>query len=121
MYLLAGECKWVFSYSLFARLRILHGAQTHPVRTITADNGTEMTGYLALEAALRTRFYFTQPYGAWKRGSIKHLNDLIRRAYPKGTYFTPGTQRDCTRLARRLNSRPRHRFGVQSPEECYVP
>ena len=93
--------------------------QPHPVRTITADNGTEMTGYRDLEASPSTRFYFTQPYSAWQRGSIDHLNGLIRRVYPKRTDFTPVTQQDCTRLARHLNQRPRRRLGFRTPEECY--
>ena len=29
------------------------------------------------------------------------------------------TQRDCDRLARILNSRPRKRLGYRTPEECY--
>jgi IS30 family transposase len=63
---------------------------------------------------------FTQPYSAWQRGSIEHLNGLIRRVYPKGTDFTAVTQRDCNRLARQLNQRPRKRLNYQTPEERYA-
>jgi IS30 family transposase len=79
-----------------------------------------MTGYRYLEQALGTRFYFTQPYSAWQRGSIEHLNGLIRRVYPKGTDFTALTQQDYHRLARQLNQRPSRRLGFRTPEECYA-
>lgn len=105
--------------ALVAQVRPLLGAQPQPVRTITADNGPEMTGYRALEVALGTCFFFTRPNSAWQRGSIEHFNGLIRRAYPRGTDFTAVRQQDRTRLVRQLNQRPRRRLGYQTPEECY--
>lgn len=106
--------------ALVARLRSLLGAQPQPVRTITADNGPEMTGYRALEVALGTRFFLTRPNSAWQRGSTALLNGHIRRLYPKGTDFTPVTRQDCTRLAQQLNQRPRRRLDFRTPEQCYV-
>jgi transposase, IS30 family len=102
-----------------ARLTPSLSDQAQPVRTITAANGPEMVGCRYLERALDSRFYLTQPYGAWQRGSIEHLNGLIRRTYPKGTDFASVTQQDCNRLARQLNQRPRRRLGFRTPEECY--
>ena len=118
-YAVIGKLEACTTDALVARLTPLLRDQAHPVRTITADNGPEMTGYGYLERALGTRVYFTQPYSAWQRGSIEHLNGLIRRVYPKGTDFTEVTQLDCTRLARQLNQRPRRRLGFRTPEECY--
>lgn len=106
--------------ALVARVTQLLRDQPHPVRTITCDNGSEMAGYRYLEAALNCRVYFTQPYSAWQRGSIEHVNGLIRRVYPKGTDFTTISQWDCNRLARQLNQRPRKRLNYQTPEECYA-
>lgn len=119
-YTVIGKLTACTAPAVVARLGALLRAQPHPVRTLTADNGSEMAGYRRLERALATRCYFTQPYSAWQRGSIEHLNGLIRRVYPKGTDFTTVTQQDCTRLARQLNRRPRHRLGYRTPEECYV-
>lgn len=119
-YAVIGKLEACTTEALVARLTSLLRDQAHPVRTITADNGPEMTGYRYLERALQTRFYFTQPYSAWQRGSIEHLNGLIRRVYPKGTDFTHVTQQDCTRLAGQLNQRPRRRLGFRTPEECYA-
>jgi len=119
-YAVIGKLEACTTEALVTRLTSLLRAQPHPVRTITADNGSEMTGYRYLERALPTRFYFTQPYSAWQRGSIEHLNGLIRRVYPKGTDFTQVTQHDCNRLAGQLNQRPRRRLGFRTPEECYA-
>jgi IS30 family transposase len=119
-YAVIGKLEACTTEALVARVSQLLRDQPHPVRTITADNGSEMTGYRYLEQALACRFYFTQPYSAWQRGSIEHLNGLIRRVYPKRTDFTPVTQQDCTRLAQQLNQRPRRRLGFQTPEECYA-
>lgn len=120
-YAVIGKLEACTTEALVARLTPLLRDQPHPVRTITADNGPEMTGYRYLERVLQTRFYFTQPYSAWQRGSIEHLNGLVRRVYPKGTDFDSLTQQDCNRLARQLNQRPRRRLGFRTPEECYVP
>lgn len=118
-YAVIGKLEACTTDALVARLTQLLQDQVHPVRTITADNGSEMTGYRYLEQRLGCRFYFTQPYSAWQRGSIEHLNSLIRRVYPKRTDFTEVSQQACTRLARQLNQRPRRRLGFRTPEECY--
>jgi IS30 family transposase len=119
-YAVIGKLEACTTEALVTRLTPLLREQPHPVRTITADNGSEMTGYRHLERALQTRFYFTQPYSAWQRGSIEHLNGLIRRVFPKGTDFTQVTQQDCNGLAHQLNQRPRRRLGFRTPEECYA-
>lgn len=120
-YAVIGKLEACTTEALVARVTQLLQDQPHPIRTITADNGSEMTGYRYLEQRLGCHFYFTQPYSAWQRGSIEHLNGLIRRVYPKRTDFTSVSQHDCTRLAHRLNHRPRRRLDFKTPEECYVP
>ena len=30
------------------------------------------------------------------------------------------TQRDCDRIAKKLNTRPRKRLGYRTPEECFL-
>ncbi len=91
--------------------------QTH---TITADNGTEFHGYKAIEAATGADFYFATPYHSWERGTSENTNGLIRQYLPKRTSMAHITQRDCTRIARRLNTRPRKRLAYRTPEECYA-
>ena len=102
-----------------ARSLQLLGAQPRPVHTITADNGSEISGYRAIERRTGTRFYFATPYHAWERGTNENTNGLIRQYAPKRQSLAGLTQRDCTRIARRLNTRPRKRLGYRTPEECY--
>jgi transposase, IS30 family len=96
-------------------------AQPHRVRTITADNGSELAGYRVIEERTGTRFFFALPYHAWQRGTSENTNGLIRQYARKGQSLASLTQRDCTRIARKLNTRPRKRHGYRTPEACYVP
>ena len=95
-------------------------AQRHPVRTITADNGTEFHDYPAIERATGTRFYFATPHHAWERGTNENTNGLIRQYLPKRRSMATLTQQHCDEIAAQLNRRPRKRLGYRTPEECYA-
>lgn len=91
------------------------------VKTITADNGSEMTGYPTIEQATGADFYFANPYHAWERGTNENTNGLLRQYLPKRKSMARLTQWDLNRIARSLNRRPRKRLGYRTPEECYEP
>ena len=95
--------------------------QRRPVRTITADNGTEFHSYAAIERATATRFYFARPYHAWERGTNENTNGLLRQYLPKRCNMAALTQQDCDAIAAQLNDRPRKRLGYRTPAECYTP
>jgi IS30 family transposase len=101
------------------RAQQLIQAQPRPVRTLTVDNGTEFHSYAELEARIPTRFYFATPHHSWERGTNENTNGLLRQYLPKGESMDDLTQRDCNRLAAKLNRRPRKRLGYRTPEECY--
>ncbi len=88
-----------------------------PVKTITADNGTEFHQYKEIEKRTGTLFYFATPHHSWERGSNENANGLIRQYIPKRTSMKELTQEGCTAIERRLNSRPRKRYGFKSPWE----
>ena len=90
-----------------------------PTRTVTADNGTEFHGYRAIEAATGSKFYFAAPYHSWERGTSENTNGLIRQYLPKRQSMAHITQRHCSRIAQKLNNRPRKRLGFLTPKECY--
>jgi IS30 family transposase len=77
--------------------------QQRPVRTITAGNGSEISGFRRIERATGTRFFFATLYHAWERGTNENTNGLIRQYLPKGQSLRALTQRDCAVIARRLN------------------
>ena len=120
-YLVLGQLPRRTSAAVNRRARGLIRAQPHPVHTITVDNGTEFHEYAALERATATRFYFATPHHAWERGTNENTNGLLRQYLPKKASMAHLTQHDCTRLAAKLNRRPRKRLGYRTPEECYVP
>jgi IS30 family transposase len=87
-------------------------------RPVPADNGSEISGYRAIERATGTRSFFATPYHAWERGANENTNDLIHQHLPNGRSMAGLTQRDRARIARQLNQRPRKRLGYRTPEEC---
>ena len=88
-----------------------------PFKTITWDNGTEFHGYKELEDATGVRCYFAYPHRPWERGSNENFNGLLRQYFPKRKSLANVRQRDCDRVTHKLNSRPRKRYGYQTPIE----
>jgi IS30 family transposase len=88
-------------------------------KTITADNGTEFHQYKKIEECHDVTFYFANPYHSWERGSNENVNGLIRQYLPKTESMQTLTQRQCDRIADKLNRRPRKRYGFKTPEEMY--
>lgn len=119
-YLLVGKLADQTAAAFTRRLLELVQGQGGRVQTITADNGSELAGYRTVEARTGARFYFARPYQAWERGTNENTNGRLRQYLPKGMDLARLTQRDCTRLARQLNQRPRKRLGSRTPEECYA-
>ncbi len=119
-YVVIGQLHARTTAAVNRRATELIRAQRHPVRTITADNGTEFHDYPAIERATGTRFYFATPHHAWERGTNENTNGLIRQYLPKRRSMATLTQEDCDRIAAQLNRRPRKRLGYRTPEECYA-
>ena len=90
------------------------------MRTSPADNGTEFHDDARIEQATGTTFSFATPHHAWGRGTDETTNGLVRQYLPKGASMARLTQRDCTRIARALNTRPRKRHHFQTPEDRYA-
>ena len=86
-----------------------------PVRTLTLDNGTEFHGYRQVEEATGVQIYFARPHHPWQRGSNENTNGLLRQYWPKRTSMANLSQRQCSQIAHKLNSRPRKRHGYLSP------
>jgi IS30 family transposase len=118
-YLVLGKLAARSTTAVTRRAIQLIARERRPVRTVTADNGTEFHDYAAIEAATNARFYFATPHHAWERGTNENTNGLLRQYLPKGHSMAPLTQRACDALARKLNTRPRKRLGFYTPEECY--
>lgn len=99
-------------------LQLIRGSGL-PFSTITWDNGTEFHGYREIDAAAGTQSYFAYPHHPWQRGSNENFNGLLRQYVPKRSSVARLTQGDCNRLAYKLNTRPRKRYGFKTPIERY--
>ena len=119
-YTLIGKLRARTTAQLNRRVIKLIHREARRVRTITADNGTEFHAYKTIEVNTDAIFYFATPHHSWERGLNENTNGLIRQYLPKGKTMADLNQKDCDRIATKLNKRPRKSLAYKSPEECYA-
>lgn len=88
----------------------------HLRKSLTYDNGTELSRHEELTRALQMPVYFADPRSPWQRGSNENTNGLIREFYPKGTDLSPYDYTHLAGVAALLNSRPRKVLGFATPQ-----
>ena len=91
----------------------------HPVHSITVDNGKEFTDHKSLEANLKTKVYFADPYCSWQRGTNENLNGLLRQYIPKRRHLSTVSEKELQYIEDQLNSRPRKKLGFLTPYQVY--
>jgi transposase, IS30 family len=89
-------------------------------KTMTYDQGREMTYHAALTKRTGVAVYFADPHSPWQRGSNENTNGLLRQYLPKGTNLASFTQNELNAIALRLNTRPRVRLDGKTPLEVYT-
>ncbi|MES2714968.1 MAG: IS30 family transposase [Pseudomonadota bacterium] len=88
-------------------------------KTMTYDQGREMSKHLVLSAELNMDIYFCDPRSPWQRGSNENANGLIREYLPKGTDLSQISQQQLTAIEHSLNNRPRKSLNFHSPAEVF--
>ena len=86
-------------------------------KTLTYDQGKEMSERRRFTIDSGIQVYFAHPASPWERGTNENTNGLIRQYFPKGTDFSKVSGYQIKRAQRRLNDRPRAVLGYDKPDE----
>jgi len=86
-------------------------------KTLTWDQGREMSNHVQIAAATDLDIYFCDPHSPWQRGSNENTNGLLRQYFPKGSDLSVYAPDYLEHVALKLNNRPRKRHGWKTPAE----
>ena len=88
-------------------------------RSLTYDQGQEMTQHRLFTAKTKIKVYFAHPHCPWERGTNENTNGLLRQFFPKGTDFSKITRRKIKYVQKIFNGRPRKVLNWRKPAEVF--
>jgi IS30 family transposase len=99
---------------------IIDAVQDLPValrRSLTWDQGVELTKHIEITIAADLPVYFCDPHSPWQKATVENTNGLLRQYFPKGVDLSQFSKPHLQAVADQLNARPRKRHGFYTPAE----
>jgi IS30 family transposase len=90
----------------------------HLRRSLTWDQGREMTPFAGIQIVADLDLWFCDPHSPWQRGTNENTNGLLRQYFPKGTDLRVHTAQDLADVALVMNERPRKVLDWRTPYEA---
>jgi len=87
------------------------------VKSLTCDQGKEMSQHETLARKMKMKVYFCHPHSPWEKGTCENTNFLIRDMLRGVTDFREISQQKIHKIADQLNERPRQTLGFKTPKE----
>ena len=101
-----------------AMIEAIQGLPAQLRRSLTWDQGHEMSRHAQISLATDLDIYFCDPHSPWQRGSNENTNGLLRQYFPKGTNLAIHDKAHLEAVAAELNDRPRMTLGWRSPAQA---